>query len=121
MKGGKIICGTRFGEIWVFEGQSETRVMNGHGTGDTWGLAIDKEGNALSSGDDNKLLYFDAKQNKVVSQGIVDEKKGRRKKLRGGASTLSLLPPNQQSRAVDINPLNGHVAMCTNDGQIHIR
>jgi hypothetical protein len=68
--------------------------MNGHGTGETWGLCIDSEGNALTTGDDNKVLFFDAKTNKVTSAGKISEKAGVRKKIKGGASTLSLLPPN---------------------------
>jgi hypothetical protein len=38
----------------------------------------------------------------------------------GGASTLSLLPPNQQSRAVAVNKA-GHVAIGTNEGYLSIR
>jgi len=42
--------------------------MNGHGTGETWGLAYDKgTGYVLTTGDDNKILYFDPIKNKVVS------------------------------------------------------
>jgi hypothetical protein len=37
-----------------------------------------------------------------------------------GASTLSLLPPNQHSRSVATNK-NGHVAVATNFGELTIR
>lgn len=68
--------------------------MNGHGTGETWGLAVDQNGNVVTTGDDNKVLYFDSKKNMVTSQGIISAKAGVKKRLKGGASTLSLLPPN---------------------------
>lgn len=38
----------------------------------------------------------------------------------GGASTLSLLPPNQQARAIAVNKA-GHIALGLNDGQLSIR
>ena len=37
-----------------------------------------------------------------------------------GASSLSLLPPNQQCRAVAVNKA-GHVAIGTNEGELSIR
>lgn len=68
--------------------------MNGHGTGETWGLAIcPNTGMIVTTGDDNKIIAFDPNTNKVVSSGTVNEKRGRRKRI-GGASTLSLYPPN---------------------------
>lgn len=94
MKDGKIICGTRFGEIWEFAGDSCKMVMNGHGTGETWGLTIDSQGNVVTTGDDNKILSFDPSKNQVTNSGVISTKTGRRARI-GGASTLSLLPPNQ--------------------------
>lgn len=36
--------------------------MNGHMTGETWGLAIcPKTGLVITTGDDNKILVFDPK------------------------------------------------------------
>lgn len=46
--------------------------MNGHGTGEAWGLDITPEGNILSTGDDNKIICFDPTQNKTISTGIVN-------------------------------------------------
>lgn len=41
--------------------------MNGHGTGETWGLDIDKKtGLVVTVGDDNKILTFDPKINKTI-------------------------------------------------------
>jgi len=69
-------------------------LMCGHGTGETWGLAVDSNGNVVTTGDDNKVLYFDAKKNMVSSSGVISAKAGVKKMIKGGASTLSLLPPN---------------------------
>lgn len=49
----------------------------------------------------------------------MNEKPGKKYKI-GGASTLSMLPPNQHSRAVAVNS-KGHVAIGTNDGELSIR
>lgn len=67
--------------------------MNGHGTGEAWGLDITPEGNILTTGDDNKIICFDPNQNKTISTGIVNTKAGKKKRI-GGASTLSRFPPN---------------------------
>jgi len=37
-----------------------------HGTGETWGLCVDSLGNAITTGDDNKILYFDSKKHEVT-------------------------------------------------------
>ena len=65
-------------------------------------MALDNKGNVVSTGDDNKILCFDSKVNKVTSEGVINEKPGTKNKILG-ASTLSLLPPNQHARGVDIN------------------
>lgn len=68
--------------------------MNGHSSGETWGLHVDPNTGLVSTtGDDNKILSFDPKTNKTVASGIVNEKRGRRKRILG-ASTLSFYPPN---------------------------
>jgi hypothetical protein len=54
--------------------------MNGHGTGETWGLDISNTGNILTTGDDNKIITFDPKTNKVISEGIVNKTAGKRRR-----------------------------------------
>ena len=93
--------------------------MQGHSDGETWGLAIGPEGNVYTTADDNKVLKFNPKTKKVEGCGIVNEKAGKKYKI-GGASTLSVLPPNQHSRAVAVNS-KGHVAIGSNDGDLSIR
>lgn len=67
--------------------------MNGHGTGEAWGLDISPEGNILSVGDDNKIICFDPTVNKTSATGIVNTRPGKKRRILG-ASTLSRFPPN---------------------------
>jgi len=94
--------------------------MQSHSDGEAWALAVcPQTGLVLTSADDNKILVWDPEARKCIAQAIINETPGIRKKI-GGASTLSILPPNQQSRAVAINPTSGHVAVATNTGEVHI-
>lgn len=68
--------------------------MNGHSTGETWGLDISKEGLIVTTGDDNKIITFDPKTDTVIATGTVNPTPGKKYQSGKGASTLSLLPPN---------------------------
>lgn len=94
--------------------------MQGHSTGETWGLAIGPNGMVYSTADDNQILQFNPKTRKVEDKGTISEKAGKKFRI-GGASTLSPLPPNQHSRAIAINRKTGHVAIGTNDGTLSVR
>ena len=50
----------------------------------------------------------------MEKKGTINSVAGRKTKILG-ASSLSLLPPNQQSRAVAVNK-KGHIALGTNQG-----
>ncbi|EGR34536.1 hypothetical protein IMG5_007950 [Ichthyophthirius multifiliis] len=132
---GVILVGTRNGCIQQINNGEINTLMNGHSTGETWGLYVDKKTGyvkniieyiykqiyqVITSGDDNKVLVFNPEINKVIHQGTINPIPGMKKKI-GCASTLSLFPPNQCSRAVTINHVNGHVAVATNDGYLSIR
>lgn len=106
--------------ISINEGTGEkTEIMQAHSTGETWGLAISPQGTVYTTADDNKVLEFNPKTKKVSSIGTINEKPGKKYRI-GGASTLSVLPPNQQSRAVAVSK-SGHVALGLNDGTLSIR
>ena len=77
-------------------------------------MAIGPDGNVFTTADDNSILKFNPKSTKVEAIGIVNETRGRKHRI-GGASTLSVLPPNQHSRAVAVNKA-GHVIIGTNEG-----
>jgi WD40 repeat protein len=120
--GDSLILGSRLGEIIHVDATNQPKqIMKTHWTGETWGLGIcPKTGLLITSGDDNLILAFDPKTKTVVSSATVSDAPGRRKKI-GGASTLSLLPPNQQARAVAISTKSGHVAFGTNTGGLSVR
>lgn len=86
--------------------------MKGHWTGEAWGLAVAEDGKVYSTCDDNTINCFNPKTNKVESSGVISSKDGKRRKI-GGASTLSLLSPNKQARAIAVSKA-GHVAIGTN-------
>ncbi len=93
--------------------------MHGHWTGETWGLAIGPDGMVYTTADDNTILGYNPKTFKVEKEGVINNVAGKKYKI-GGASTLSLLPPNQQARGIAINKA-GHIAIGLNDGQLSIR
>jgi hypothetical protein len=82
-------------------------------------LAISPQGTIYTTADDNKILEFNPKSKKVVNVGTINQKPGKKYRI-GGASTLSVLPPNQQARGVAVNKA-GHVAIGLNDGSLSIR
>lgn len=92
------------GEIWTFEDNTAECIMLGHGTGETWGLSVDSLGNAITTGDDNKILYFDCKKHEVTFAEEIcadsTDNIGKRKRLShtpvlGGFNFLPLLPASQ--------------------------
>ena len=53
-----------------------------------------------------------------MATAIINDTAGPKKKI-GGASTLSMFPPNQCSRAAAISK-NKHLALGVNTGEVHI-
>jgi hypothetical protein len=103
----------------IIDGDTQKETMHGHWTGETWGLAFGADGLVYTTGDDNSILAFNPKTTTVEKEGIINQTPGKKFKI-GGASTLSLLPPNQQSRGIALNKL-GHLALGLNDGTLSIR
>jgi WD40 repeat protein len=118
MVGTKILAGMRNGTIVEIENASQEIKMKSHSDGELWGLAVDNN-YVITSCDDNRALVWDYKERKAVSEAILNEKPG--VKMEYGASTLSTLPDNQCSRAIAINPKNGHIAFGLNSGEVQIR
>ena len=54
-----------------------------------------------------------------MNSGTVNKVAGKKYRI-GGASTLSVLPPNQQARGVAVGS-NGRVGLGINDGTLSIR
>lgn len=115
----RILVGTKCGRMITIDGDTQKEIMHGHWTGETWGLSIDSAGIVYTTADDNTVLAFNPKTKKVEKEGVINKVPGKKYKI-GGASTLSLLPPNQQARGIATNKA-GHVALGLNDGQLSIR
>ena len=90
------------GEIWVFDDIAAECVMLCHGTGETMGLSVDSLGNAITTGDDNKILYFDCKKQEITfAEEICIDSNEAGKKIRlsqnvqDSINFLPILPTNQ--------------------------
>lgn len=73
----------------------------------------------MTTCDDNKIMVWDPTSKRCIAKDLINKQAGPKKKI-GGASTLSVYPPNQCARAVAIGK-NGHVAIGVNDGELQIR
>ena len=113
-----MLAGLRNGDIHLrpLDGGEGKVIMSSHNDGEVWGLAI-KDGKILTSGDDNQVIVWDPEKRMKESGAVVSETEGPQK--RGGASTLSSKPPNQQSRCVAAG--TDFIAISGNDGQVYIR
>jgi hypothetical protein len=93
--------------------------MQGHCSGETWGLAISGRGTIYTTADDNQILEFDPKSKMVTTQGVINRKPGKKYRIRC-SSNLSTRTPNQQARGIAVGN-NGHIALGLNDGSLSIR
>jgi hypothetical protein len=93
--------------------------MQGHCSGETWGLAISEKGTVYTTADDNQILEFNPLTKMAENKGIINIKPGKKYRIRC-TSNLSVLPPNQQARGITVSK-NGHVAIGLNDGSLSIR
>ena len=114
---GRLIFGTRDGTISCCdEGAEPVAIMNSHSDGEVWGLDKMADGTIVTSGDDNKVMFWNPDERKMSKTCVVSE---RVKKVRRGASTLSTYPASQCSRAVAVN--DSWLAVSSNDGPVSIR
>lgn len=111
----KILVATKCGRMITIDESSKAQkeIMHSHSQGETWGLAIADNGCVYTTADDNQILKFNPKTTKVEAEGVVNTEGGKKHRI-GGASTLSVLPPNQHARAVAAK--GGHVIIGTNEG-----
>lgn len=118
--GEKMVVGLRNGSIVecnLGDGSMKT-VMQSHNDGEVWGLDMDTAF-IYTSGDDNQVKKWDPNTRECVGTAMVNTEQ--RKARRNRASTLGSFPDSQSSRAVAVNNILGHVAVCANDGSITIR
>ena len=116
-KDGSLVVGTRDGTITgVMADDTRKEVMKSHSDGEVWGLAIQADGTVVTSGDDNKVMFWDPSTRCNTKTVKVSDRTNR---VRRGASTLSDLPDAQCSRAVAVNA--DWIAVSSNDGPVSIR
>ena len=126
---GRVLIGHDNGHIMTLElasGQQSCH-MDTHCDGEVWGLEVNPSKNTfLTSGDDNQFMEYSIKDRKQIRAGKVwtseinGGKSYENSKIRSTASSLSSQPAHQQSRAITMSSLHGHIALSNNHGDIHI-
>ena len=116
---GLLVVGLRNGSIVECNLESEemTTYMQSHNDGEVWGLALD-DSCIYTSGDDNQVKKWDPFTRTCLETAIVNTESRKAKKNR--ASTMGRHPDSQSSRGLAIS-INGHLAVCANDGSVTIR
>lgn len=89
------MVGLRNGSIVEVADSAMNEIMSSHSDGELWGLEYIGDGKCITSADDNCVMVWDIEKRKRVGVGAVNKKAGPKRKAGVGASTLSLLPPNQ--------------------------
>lgn len=114
-----MVVGLRNGNIIAVNlaDDSQQVVMRSHSDGEVWGLQVDEAG-VWTSGDDNRVMLWDAAAHAHCKEVKVTERREKQRKGRG-ASTLSKYPQSQQSRAVATNA--EWIAISGNDGKVSVR
>ena len=119
MAGGKMVVGLRNGTVVYGDASGKLDpVLLSHHDGETWGLEMTPEG-MITSGDDNKLMVWNATTHKNVGVYEINSKPG--EKVQYGASSMTSYMDNQCSRALALNTKNQHLAVGTSNGAVQIR
>jgi len=114
-----ILVGLRDGSINLISQEQTTCLMKSHHEGELWGLDVTGEETIITTGDDNKIMLWSAKERKNKDVGLINIKGG--PKIKYGASSLTSLPDNQCARAVTVNEKTGEIAIGVNDGEVQVR
>eukprot|EP00826_Nyctotherus_ovalis_P024590 TRINITY_DN189_c0_g1_i1.p1 TRINITY_DN189_c0_g1~~TRINITY_DN189_c0_g1_i1.p1 ORF type:complete len:694 (+),score=220.79 TRINITY_DN189_c0_g1_i1:111-2192(+) len=119
-KGDEILVGLRNGTIAIIkDGKLCADLMKSHHDGEIWGLEELKNGDIITTCDDNKIMMWDPKSRRNKGIFTINQKAG--PKIKYGASSMTAYPDNQCSRAVCYNPKTNEVAVATNAGEVQIR
>jgi len=73
----------------------------------------------VTAGEDNRLMLWDIVTHKCISETLIDESKGRKRKRRR-VGTTSLHTPNKCARGIAYRPGGLEVVVGVNTGRIHI-
>ena len=132
LKSGKFLLGLKNGSIVEMPmsddgNKLQTTIMSSHCDGEVWGLQVVDLGGGntriLTSADDNRIICYDGKTHRKLAEGHVGQKKAKlaKKKRRAGASSMSSLPEECQSRCVAFSKKKNHLAVAANDGKVTVR
>ena len=117
--GDNILVGTRDGTIAEYTQNSKKVLMESHCDGEVWGLSVASDPNMfITTGDDNYIRVWNMQERRCVNKALLEEIAGPSRRL--GASTFASTSPNQQARAVAVNPHSLHVAVGHCDGHVSI-
>lgn len=119
VEGDTILAGLINGSIFEIKGDDQKEIMSGHCKGEAWGLCILGNDKFITSGDDNLVKVWCAKERKCISTAEVCDENAKPKK--GAASSLTDLAASKCSRAVAYDSHSGHIAVAHNDGRVTIR
>lgn len=127
---GNLLVGLRNGTIVEFqnaltaENATEKALMQSHFEGEVWGIDLIEDGKKIiTSGDDNQWKEFNYENHTCLRSGKLSDHKPKNaaKVKQVTASSMSIYPPNQQTRAIAYSKKHGHVAVCNNMGKVSIR
>ena len=115
---GATAVGLKNGTIVAIEGDKQMPVMLSHHDGEVWGLEMTPEG-MITSGDDNKIMAWNATTHKNVGVFVISDKTG--EKVKYGASSMTSYTDNQCSRSLALNTKAQQLAVGTSNGVVQIR
>ena len=126
---GNLLVGLRNGTIVEFQNAlagdaAEKAIMQSHFEGEVWGIDLIEDGTKiLTSGDDNQWKEYNYTDHSCLRSGkLSDHKSKNEAKVKAvTASSMSIYPPNQQTRAIAYSKKHGHLAVCNNMGKVSIR
>lgn len=117
--GDTILAGLKNGTVCLVSGGKIAKeLLKAHHDGEVWGLEVLESGDVLTTGDDNKLMLWNAKERRNKAVVKISDKTV---KLKYGASSMTAYPDSQCSRAVCYNPKTNELANATNTGEVQIR
>ena len=119
----KVLCGNRDGSIVeVSENGGKEVLMQSHCDGEVWGLCMDVKNESImvTVGDDSHIKVWDMVTRRCINSAVLEPIPGPQRKAGFGASTMASNSPNQQARAVCMNPVTEELAVGHNDGHVNI-
>lgn len=116
MHNGVVLAGLRNGTIcFITKGKITQEIMKSHDEGEVWGLEVTNSGDIFTTGDDNKLMWWNANEKKCKGEFEISQK------ITINKPQMTILPDSKCSRAICFNEQSKEIALATNAGEIQIR